>query len=338
MSALPFPPDAPALPLETRREGRWRVDLTPEDREAGTVLSGSARSVGLRTNHVAAQGILQSTGDLRKAMDMGVQYKSGKISIPEKFIFSGRKTVDNIDYPRYCELLRKMNMPFVKGFEDRHDCSRFEKKGNPTFLKFHPYPPSVLPDYHVHHPYPPPFGPNYALFPLRDDVPLEDPCSRFVSPGGDAELKPGTGRAIPNLVDFSDVKPQHRVPRPDTGFRSTIKRQTVLSQELQQDRRWNSRKVPDISIRARLGGWTSPVKVTPSQAQGERSIINYAGALDEEEACATSQSICRVGSGINRPGALERSLLEKQIQEMELIEATALDEDTKGEVQRGIKA
>ncbi|KFO33030.1 spermatogenesis-associated protein 48 [Fukomys damarensis] len=218
-------------------------------------------------------------------MDTEVQYKSGKISIPEKFIFSRKKTVENIDYPHYCDLLRKMNMPFVKGLEDRHNYGRFEKKGNPAFLKFHPYPPSVLPDYHLHYPYPPPFGPNYALFPLRDDVPLEDPCARFVSPGGDADLKPGTGRAIPNLVDFSDVKPQHRVPRPDTGFQSTIKRQTILAQELQQDRRWNSRKVPDISIRARLGGWTSPVKVTPSKSHHGWSPISHTGAFQEEDTC-----------------------------------------------------
>ncbi|XP_004630584.1 spermatogenesis-associated protein 48 [Octodon degus] len=221
-------------------------------------------------------------------MDLGAQYKPGKISIPEKFIYSGKKTVENIDYPHYCDLLRRMNMPFVKGFEDRHDYGRFERKGSPAFLQFHPYPPSVLPAYHLHYPYPPPFGPRYALFPLRDDVPLEDPCSRFVSPAGDADLKPGTGRAIPTLVGCTDVKPQLRVPRPDTGFQSTVKRQTILSQELQQDRRWNSRKVPDSSIRARLGGWTSPVKVTPPKAQHQRSLINHMGALHDEEAAACS--------------------------------------------------
>ncbi|VTJ88601.1 Hypothetical predicted protein, partial [Marmota monax] len=102
-----------------------------------------------------------------------------------------------------------MNMPFVKGFEDRHDYGRFEKK-------------------------------YYPLFPLRDDVPLVDPCSGFVSPGGDADLKPGIGRTIPNLADFSDVKPQHRIPRPDPEFPTTIKRQTILFEELQQSRRWNS--------------------------------------------------------------------------------------------------
>ncbi|XP_045420166.1 spermatogenesis-associated protein 48 [Lemur catta] len=218
-------------------------------------------------------------------MDTEVQDTPGKISVSKRSILSGTKAVENIDYPHYCDLLRKMNMPFVKGFEDRHACGRFEKKYNPSFLKFHPYPPSVLPDYHVHYPYPPPYGPHYPLFPLRDDVPLGDPCSGFMSPGGDADLKPGIGRTIPNLVSYSDVKPQHRVPRPDAGFQTTIKRQTILSEELQQDRRWNSREVPDISIRARLGGWTSPLKVTSLRPHREACSINHAYTFDEEATC-----------------------------------------------------
>nr|XP_002721634.1 spermatogenesis-associated protein 48 isoform X1 [Oryctolagus cuniculus] len=215
-------------------------------------------------------------------MDTEVRYKPGKISISERFIHSGTKSLNNTDYPHYCDLLRKINMPFVKGFEDRHNYGRLENKCNPSFLKFHPYPPSVLPDYHLHYPYPPPYGPDYPLFPLRDDVPLSDSCSMFMSPGGDADLKPGVGRTIPNLVDFSDVKPQHRVPRPDTGFQTTIKRQKILSEELQQDRRWNSREVSDTSIRARLGGWTSPVKVTPLQPHHEGCSVNHAYSFDEE--------------------------------------------------------
>ncbi|XP_020042780.2 protein SPMIP7 isoform X1 [Castor canadensis] len=217
-------------------------------------------------------------------MDMEVQYKPGKISIPKRSIFSGTKAFENIDFPHYCDLLRQMNMPFVKGFEDRHDYGRFEKKCSPTCLKFHPYPPSVLPDYHLHYPYPPPYGPDYPLFPLRDDVPLVDPCSGFISPGCDADLKPGIGRTIPSLVDYSDVKPQNRVPRPGTGFQTTIKRQMILSEEMQQDRRWNSRQIPDISIRARLGGWTSPLKVPPLPPHHEGCSINHAYTFDESAA------------------------------------------------------
>ncbi|KAM5203741.1 protein SPMIP7 isoform 4-T4 [Hipposideros larvatus] len=209
----------------------------------------------------------------------------GKISISERPILSRTKAVENIDYPHYCCLLRKMNMPFVKGVEDRHDYGRIEKKGNPTFLKFHPYPPSAMPDYHLHYPYPPPYGPDFPLFPLRDDVPLGDPCSGFLSPGGDADLKPGVGRTIPSLVDFSDVKPQHRVPRPDTGLQTTLKRQKELLGELKQDRKWNSRATSDISIRARLGGWTSPVKVTPLQHPHEGCSVNHSYTFEEEATC-----------------------------------------------------
>uniref|UniRef100_A0A8C6FUG7 Sperm microtubule inner protein 7 n=1 Tax=Moschus moschiferus TaxID=68415 RepID=A0A8C6FUG7_MOSMO len=213
------------------------------------------------------------------------QLTPGKMSISEGSFLSRAKAVENIDYPHYCALLRKLNMPFVKGVEDRHDYGRMEKKCSPTFLKFHPYPPSVLPDYHLHYPYPPPYGPDYPLFPLRDDVPLHDACSGFLSPGGDADLKPGIGRTIPSLVDFSDVKPQHRVPRPDTGFQTTLKRKTILLEELKQDRRWNSRAVPDISIRARLGGWTSPLKVIPSQPHHGEHSVNLPYTFDEEATC-----------------------------------------------------
>nr|XP_008508275.1 PREDICTED: uncharacterized protein C7orf72-like [Equus przewalskii] len=236
---------------------------------------------------------------------MDSQHTPGKISISERFILSGIKPVENRDYPHYCHLLRKMNMPFVKGVEDRHDYGRIEKKCNPTFLKFHPYPPSVLPDYHLHHPYPPPYGPDYPLFPLQDDVPLGDSCSGFLSPGGDADLKPGVGRTIPSLMDFSDVKPQHRVPRPDTGFQTTLKRQKILLEELKQDRRWNSRATSDISIRARLGGWTSPRKVTPLQPHHERCSVNHTYTFDEEATCT---ALCRTSQSLNMTFYLVPSL------------------------------
>nr|KAF6419456.1 spermatogenesis associated 48 [Rousettus aegyptiacus] len=217
---------------------------------------------------------------------MDSQLTPGKIRISERSILSGTKAVRNMEYPHYCDLLRKINMPFVKGIEDRHDYGRIEKKCNPTFLKFHPYPPSSTPDYHLHYPYPPPYGPLYPLFPLRDDVPLGDPCSGFLSPGGDADLKPGVGRTIPSLADFSDVKPQHRVPRPDAGLPRILKRQNYVPEELKQDRKWNSRAIPDISIRARLGGWTSPQRVTPSKPRREGRSVNDTFTFDEEATCA----------------------------------------------------
>ncbi|XP_025778760.1 spermatogenesis-associated protein 48 [Puma concolor] len=245
-------------------------------------------------------------------MDMDSQCTPRKISISERSILPGAKAVENVDYPHYCDLLRKMNMPFVKGVEDRHDHGRIEKKCNPTFLKFHPYPPSVMPDYHLHYPYPPPYGQDYPLFPLRDDVPLGDPCSGFLSPGGDADLKPGIGRTIPNLVDFSDVKPQHRVPRPDTGFQTTLKRQTILLEELKQDRRWDSRATPDISIRARLGGWTSPLKVTPLPRHHEACSINHTYVFDEEPTCTEDgESLLQPNRKYNAKDSFYKSSTQK---------------------------
>uniref|UniRef100_A0A4X2L1R0 Uncharacterized protein n=1 Tax=Vombatus ursinus TaxID=29139 RepID=A0A4X2L1R0_VOMUR len=145
-------------------------------------------------------------------------------------------------------------MPFVRGNEDRHFFGSFEDKDSLSFLKFHPYPSPVQPDYHLYHPYPPPPGKDYALFPHRDDVPLGDPCSGFMSPGGDADLLPGVGKTIPNLVSYSDVKPQQRIPLTDQELQTEIKKRTTLLEELNEDPRWNSRKVSDAAIRARLGG------------------------------------------------------------------------------------
>ncbi|XP_066210362.1 protein SPMIP7 [Saccopteryx leptura] len=243
------------------------------------VRSIDRKESAIRTSFQSSQSVK------RKAVEMRSQHPPGRLSISQRFLLSGAKAVENVDYPHYGHLLRKMNMPFVKGVEDRHECGRFEKKCNPSFLKFHPYPPSALPDYHLHYPYPPPYGPDYPLSPLRDEVSLGDPCSGFLSPGGDADLNPGKGRTIPSLVDFSDVKPQHRIPRPDTGFQTTQKRKTILLEELKQDRRWNSREIPDICIRARLGGWTSPAKVTPSQPRHEGCSVNHTYTFDEEASC-----------------------------------------------------
>ncbi|XP_066848685.1 protein SPMIP7 isoform X1 [Anser cygnoides] len=152
-----------------------------------------------------------------------------------------------IGHQQYQNLSKKTCMPLVRGPENRHGFASFEEKDSNSFLKFHPHAPPV--------------GPNYPLFPHRDDVPLVDPCSGFVSAGGDADLQPHTGRAIESLVDYSDVKPQQRVPIAGKGAQTAHRRHMILQEETSQDRRWNSRAVPAASVRARLEGWTTPVKV-----------------------------------------------------------------------------
>ncbi|XP_021243984.1 uncharacterized protein C7orf72 homolog isoform X2 [Numida meleagris] len=154
--------------------------------------------------------------------------------------------IHRMQHQQYQNWLKKTCMPFVRGPENRHDFASFEEKDSNSFLKFHPDTP--------------PFGPNYPLFPHRDDVPLVDPCSGFVSAGGDAELQPGVGKAIESLVDYSDVKPHQRVPTVGKGARTTHRRHMILLEETSQDRRWNSRAVPAALIRAQLRGQTTPLK------------------------------------------------------------------------------
>ncbi|KAM6135260.1 protein SPMIP7 [Pterocles gutturalis] len=155
--------------------------------------------------------------------------------------------VHKMDRQQYRSLLKKMCMPVVRGPENRHDFASFEKKNSNSFLKFNPFTPPV--------------GPNYPLFPHRDDVPLVDPCSGFVSAGADADLQPSVGRAIESLVDYSDVKSHQSIPITEKRGPTAHRRQMILLEETSQNRRWNSRAVSAASVRARLGGWRTPVKV-----------------------------------------------------------------------------
>uniref|UniRef100_A0A7M4FCX5 Uncharacterized protein n=1 Tax=Crocodylus porosus TaxID=8502 RepID=A0A7M4FCX5_CROPO len=136
-----------------------------------------------------------------------------------------------------------MYVPSVRGPDDRHDFDSFQQKDSKSFLKFNPYTPAGVPD--------------YPLFPHRDNVPLVDPCSGFISAGADALLQPNCGRTIDSLVDYSDVKPHQRVPAPEKTPQAAHRRHMILLEEMNQDRRWNSRKVSDAVIRAQLGGKTS---------------------------------------------------------------------------------
>ncbi|NXU23107.1 SPT48 protein, partial [Thalassarche chlororhynchos] len=147
-------------------------------------------------------------------------------------------------------LLKKMCLPVVRGPENRHGFASFEEKNSNSSLKFNPFTSPV--------------ELNYPLFPHRDDVPLVDPCSGFVSPGEDAYLQPNVGRAIESLVDYSDWKPHQRVPITGKRGQPAHRRQMILLEETSQDRRWNSRAVPAASVRARLRGWRTPVKVAPA--------------------------------------------------------------------------
>ncbi|XP_074996791.1 protein SPMIP7 [Calonectris borealis] len=157
--------------------------------------------------------------------------------------------VHKMDRQQCRSLLKKMRMPVVRGPENRHGFANFEVKNSNSFLKFSPFTSPVKP--------------NYPLFPHRD-VPFVDPCSGFVSPGADAYLQPNVGRAIEFLVDYSGWKTHQRVPITGKRGHSAHRRQMILLEETSQDRRWNSRAVSAASVRARLRGWRTPVKVAPA--------------------------------------------------------------------------
>ncbi|KAM6276183.1 LOW QUALITY PROTEIN: protein SPMIP7 [Spheniscus humboldti] len=158
--------------------------------------------------------------------------------------------VHKMDHQQYRSLLKKMCMSVVRGPENRHGFASFEERNGNSFLKFNPFTSLV--------------EPNYPLFPHRDDVPLVDPCSGFVSPGADADLQPNVGRAVESLVYYSDWKPHQQVPIAGKRGQPPHRRQMILLEETSQDRRWNSRAVSIASVRAQLRGWITPVKVAPA--------------------------------------------------------------------------
>ncbi|XP_067467155.1 protein SPMIP7 [Thunnus thynnus] len=94
-----------------------------------------------------------------------------------------------------------------------------------------------------------------SLAPLRDDVPLLDPSCGQLSAGAEVDLGV-KGRK--KFIDFHHVASALRVP---PGFRE--KPQTApnpfgICTELSEDKAWNSRRIPDAAIRARLSGSAQP--------------------------------------------------------------------------------
>ncbi|XP_030298073.1 spermatogenesis-associated protein 48 [Sparus aurata] len=82
------------------------------------------------------------------------------------------------------------------------------------------------------------YEPWVTLAPVRDDIPLLDPCCGQLSAGAEVEL---------------GVK----------GLRERPQTASNYSEDLRQDKAWNSRKIPDAVVRARLNGSADPVKVQP---------------------------------------------------------------------------
>ncbi|XP_018413550.1 PREDICTED: uncharacterized protein C7orf72 homolog [Nanorana parkeri] len=196
-------------------------------------------------------------------------------------------------------------MTSTSGPAVRPSMPSFQDPSNVTthypFIKYNPH--STSPDM-----------PGYCLNPHRDDVPLIDPCSGFMSAGADADLRPGTGKTIPCLADQIDVKPLHNDPweRTSQGIRCTTAPPsgTVTSQTQYKPReardeddfrhffhkegsKWNSVARSDTALRAKLGGWTSNMKVTPRVISGHDSSIFPKFALQHVtvDACSRDASV-----------------------------------------------
>nr|XP_056713981.1 spermatogenesis-associated protein 48 [Euleptes europaea] len=148
-------------------------------------------------------------------------------------------------------LLKRMYMPFVRGPEDRHYFPSFEDKYSNSFLKSNPYTP--------------PEEKNYPFAPHRDDVPVINTFSGLVSPGAKADQKIISGPMTETPKDGRDAPlPQQDIPVPHRRAQTSHGRPALLLKGLDQQQHWNSRWVPDVSLKAQVAKWTNPVKVLPA--------------------------------------------------------------------------
>ncbi|XP_062972344.1 protein SPMIP7 [Elgaria multicarinata webbii] len=159
-------------------------------------------------------------------------------------------------------LLKRMYMPFVRGPEDRHSFTSFQDKYSNAFLKSNPF---ISPE-----------DKYYILAPHRDDVPVSNTFSGFVSPGAKAEQQIKYGRPV---GDGRDQQPPEWAPLPFRRVQTADGRSSLRLDEIKQDQQWNSTAVPDISIRTKIGGWTSPVKVIPAPPQTKECFSPHAFAF-----------------------------------------------------------
>ncbi|XP_049456440.1 spermatogenesis-associated protein 48 [Epinephelus fuscoguttatus] len=119
------------------------------------------------------------------------------------------------------------------------------------------------------------------LAPLRDDVPLLDPCCGQLSAG--AEVVLGV-KGRQKFIDFQHVASALWVP---PGFRErphTAPNSSVICVDLREDKDWNSRRIPDAVLRATLSGSTNPVKVQPHSARTSAKATSHSRFTDKHGA------------------------------------------------------
>ncbi|XP_035519678.1 spermatogenesis-associated protein 48 [Morone saxatilis] len=123
-----------------------------------------------------------------------------------------------------------------------------------------------------------PHAEHVALAPLRDDVPLLDPCCGQLSAGAEVDLGV-KGRQ--KFIDFHHVASALRVP---PGFRErpqTVSNPAGICIDWREDKAWNSRRIPDAVLRARLSGSSSPVKVQPHPLRTSTKATSHSSFPDK---------------------------------------------------------
>ncbi|XP_002733477.1 protein SPMIP7-like [Saccoglossus kowalevskii] len=166
--------------------------------------------------------------------------------------------------------LRQMKFPPMHG---RRDVDSFQYPRNPAFVKYH----------------------DDTLAPLRDDVPILDPTSGFISAGGDVDRLTGVAK-LPTMQQI-DNPPNQVVPSDPLGKTSIEVRESKTGLDsrkrtpaeavmpkppytappyhhhITDPGPWCGRKINDAWVRAQLGGWTSdrdPREVAKEQAQRQK--------------------------------------------------------------------
>lgn len=100
-----------------------------------------------------------------------------------------------------------------------------------------------------HHPLP--AAEHATLAPLRHDVPLLDPCCGQLSAGAEVDLGL-KGRT--KFIDFHHVASGLWVPPRFRERPQTVSDPLGVYMDIREDKTWNSRRIPDAVLRARLGG------------------------------------------------------------------------------------
>lgn len=170
--------------------------------------------------------------------------------------------------------LRHAKFPSIRGPEGNYDFPSFQarNKNSPAFIKWNIH--STAP----HH--------GYSLAPHRDNHPIIDPSSGFISSGADRDLNTNV-QNIPSLAEESDKIQQ---TNPNTNRPQTPPHAPWVKEVDEDDveGKWNSRKISDIVLRAKCAGSTTEEKVAPRKNDKNESLqvgtFNFNPELWRDEA------------------------------------------------------